>query len=188
MEDPGERGGEETVHGYALIECVAQEQELGKRARVEGEGNLRRHRIGPTIGGGGLDRPGELQPVLRAGCPHEPERRHSRARFGSGRRVELGGGQEVGEWVEVVADADPALSRGLERRRAAPGERIEDDVARPAVAGDERVREGRREARQVRAHRVQRVAPQAGLRLPVGLDRKARNAEAELELPVRGTT
>ena len=53
-----------------------------------------------------------------------------RARLGRGRRLELGGGQHVGERVEVVADADPALGRRLDGRGAAAGERVEHDVAR----------------------------------------------------------
>ena len=83
------------------------------------------------------------------------------AACGAGRRLDLGRGQQVGERVEVVADADPALGAGLERRRAATGERVEDDVAGPRVAGDERVGEGGREAREVRAHRVERSGPTA---------------------------
>ena len=61
---------------------------------------------------------------------------------GARRRVDLGRGQQVGERVEVVADADPALGARLERRGAAAGERVEDDVAGPRVAGDERVGRG----------------------------------------------
>src|SRR6185503_14329612 len=68
-----------------------------------------------------------------------------------------------------------------ERRGAATRERIEHDVARPRVAGDEGVREGGREARQVRAHRVERVAPQALLRLPVGFEGDRREFERQLE-------
>ena len=65
----------------------------------------------------------------------------------------------MGERVEVVADADAAFCAGLEGHGPAAGERIEDDVAGPAVASDEGVGEGGRKARQVRAHRVERVAP-----------------------------
>ena len=66
-------------------------------------------------------------------------------------------------------------------RRAAPGERVEDDVARPRVAGDEGVGQGRREAREVRAHRVEGVAPQALLVLPLGREGDRRQLERKLE-------
>src|SRR5918995_603094 len=51
--------------------------------------------------------------------------------------------------------------------RAAGAERVQDDVAQTRVAGDERVGERRRKAGEVRAHRVQAVAPQARLHLPL---------------------
>src|SRR3989304_1150812 len=95
------------------------------------------------------------------------------SRLGSAGRLHLRGGQQMGERVEVVADADPALRRGLERGRAPPGEGVEDDVTGPAVARDEGVRQRRWKARQVRAHRVERVAPQALLGFPLRLDREA---------------
>ena len=79
----------------------------------------------------------------------EPELGEARDGLGAGRRLDLGRGQEVGEGVEVVADADPTLRARLERRRAAAGERIEDDVTGSRVARDERVGQGGREAREV---------------------------------------
>ena len=100
---------------------------------------------------------------------------------GAGRRLDLGRGQQVGERIEVVADADPALGAGLEGRRAAPRERVEDDVARPRVARDEGMGEGGREAREVRAHRVEGVAPQALLVLPLGREGDRRQLERKLE-------
>src|SRR4029079_10565007 len=48
-------------------------------------------------------------------------------------------------------------------------------------AGDERVGEGGREAREVRAHRVEAVAPQPRLELPVRLDRDRREGTGQLE-------
>ena len=71
-------------------------------------------------------------------------------------------------------------------RRAAAGERVEDDVAGPRVAGDERVGEGRREAREVRAHRVEAVAPQPLLVLPLGRECQRRELERELEGELAG--
>jgi hypothetical protein len=65
----------------------------------------------------------------------------------------------MGEGVEIVADPDPAFGAGLERDGAAAGEGIEDDVTGPAVAGDEGVGQGRGEAREVRAHGMEGVAP-----------------------------
>ena len=44
------------------------------------------------------------------------------------------GGQEVGQRIEIVADADPPLGACLESGRPASRERIEDDVAAPRVA------------------------------------------------------
>ena len=41
----------------------------------------------------------------------------------------------MGERIEVVADADPPLGAGLERCRATPRERVEDDIARVANSG-----------------------------------------------------
>ena len=80
----------------------------------------------------------------------------------------------MGERVEVVADSDPALGTGLQRARPATAERVEDDVAGPRVAGDEGVGEGRREARQVGAHRMEPVTPQPLLVLPLRGDGQGR--------------
>src|SRR6478752_1725461 len=72
--------------------------------------------------------------------------------------------------------ADPAFqpSRSAARRV----------VTGARVARDEGVGEGRREAREVRAHRVERVAPQALLVLPLGreLDRGQLDGQFEGEL------
>ena len=126
----------------------------------------------------------EREPRGAVGGPGEAERGDTGAGCGGRRGLHLGRGQHLGERVQVVADPDPALRDGLERRRAAAAERVEDHVAGARVAGDERVGEGRREAREVRAHRVQAVAPQPLLRLPVGLDpeggQRARQLEGEL--------
>ena len=106
----------------------------------------------------------------------------TRVRVSAGSRgLHLGGGQDLGQGVQVVADADPALGERLERGGAASRERVEHDVAGPAVAGDERVGEGRRKAREVRAHRVQAVAPQPWLELPVRLDRDGGEGTGQLE-------
>ena len=112
--------------------------------------------------------------------PGEAEGREPGRRGSAGRRLDLGGGQQVGERIQVVADADPALGAGLERRRPAAAERVEHDVAGPAVAGDEGVGQRRREAREVRAHRVEGVAPEALLLLPLRRDVEARQRRAEL--------
>ena len=108
-----------------------------------------------------------------------------RASAGVG-RLDLGRRQQVGERVQVVADADPALGAGLEGRRPASGERIEDDVASARVAGDEGVGKGGREAREIRAHRVERVAPQPLLVLPLGRDRQGRQLRGEVEGELSG--
>ena len=175
----------------------ADEEQLSERPRVEREGDLDRHaapsrRRGPSpepatgtraslAPGSALDPRRERQPARGVRVPGQAKRRQTGRGLGPGRRLDLRGGEQVGERVEVVADADPPLRAGLERRRAAAGERIEDDVARARVAGDERVREGGREAREVGAHRVERVAPQPLLVLPLGRDRDRRQLERQLE-------
>ena len=94
--------------------------------------------------------------------------------------------------IEVVADADAALGTGLERRRPASAEGIEDDITGPAVARDEGMRQRCREHREVAAHGVEGVAPEALLHLPLGLDvePRQRRQEAGIELaggdPLRG--
>ena len=92
----------------------------------------------------------------------------------------------MGQRIEVVPDTDAALGGRLDGRRAAAGERIEHDVAGPAVAGDERVHERGREAREVRAHGVEAVAPQARLVLPLGLDGQGGQGTRQLEGELTG--
>ena len=92
----------------------------------------------------------------------------------------------MGERIEVVADADPTFGARLERGRAATGEGVEDHITGSRVAGDERVRECRREAREVGAHRVEAVAPQPLLGLPLGCDRQFREPEREFEGQLTG--
>ena len=96
---------------------------------------------------GSADDPRRERPASRGDAASRPAAELASRVVASARvgRLDLRRGQQVGERVEVVADADPALGAGLERRRAATGERIEDDVARPRVAGDEGVGERRRE-------------------------------------------
>ena len=135
----------------------------------------------PGLPGSAEMRAPEREPVTRVRVPGQPELGQPGHRLRPGRRLDLGRGQQVGERVEVVADADPALGAGLEGCRAAPGERVEDDVARPRVARDEGVGQGGREAREVRAHRVEGVAPQALLVLPLGREGDRRQLERKLE-------
>ena len=59
------------------------------------------------------------------------------------------------------------LGAGLQRRRAAAAERVQDHVAGARVAGDEGVGQAGREAGQVRAHGVEAVAPEPLLVLPL---------------------
>ena len=158
-----------TNSSWASVRGMERERDLGGtvssgRRRRSGAGT-RHLRSSP---GSAATRVGERQPAPRRGVPAEAKLREPGGGGGRARRLDLGRSQQVGERVEVVADPDPALGAGLQRRRAATRERIEDDVARPRVAGDEGVGEGRREARQVGAHRVEAVAPQALLVLPLG--------------------
>ena len=170
------------------------EQQLAEGVRVERERDLDRHGLGPgrwrRAGAGGRherrerigrDAPGQRRPRLGVGDPGEAQLRQPGHRRGTRRRLDLRGGQQVGERVEVVADTDPPLRARLQGRRAATGERIEDDVTRPRVARDERVGQRRREAREVRAHRMERVAPEALLGLPLGFDRDGRQRDREVE-------
>ena len=175
---------------------LPDEEQLAERPRVEREGHLVGDglvaRVGPAtragpghegrrVGGTGHDPLAEGEPGGGVGVPGEAEGRDAGARLGGQPGLDLRGGQDLGQRVEVVADADPALGERLERRGAAARERVEHDVAGPAVAGDERVGEGRREAREVRAHRVEAVAPQPRLELPVRLDRDRREGTGQLE-------
>ena len=136
---------------------------------------------GIGVSGLGRDACAQGQPVARVRVPGEAELGEPGRRLRACRRFDLGRRQEVGERVEVVADADPALGAGLEGRRAAPGERVQDDVTRSRVARDEGVGQGGREAREVRAHRVEGVAPQPLLVLPLGREGDRRQLERQLE-------
>jgi len=83
--------------------------------------------------------------------------------------IGLGGRQHGRQWVEVHAHADAPFGAGLQRHRAATAERVDDDIARTAVAADERLRQGSRESPQVAAHGMEGVSPESRLELPVGL-------------------
>ena len=190
---PGDRGGEESVRPIVQLQGRPDEQQLGESVRMEREGHLARDdlvgaRDVARSGSGderragiGDDPPRQLRPGRSLGVPGEPQLGESRRRRPAGRRANLGRGQQVGERVEVVADTDATFGAGLERGRAAPGEWIEDHVARARIASDERMGQGRGEAREVRAHRVERVAPQPLLGLPLGCERDDRQLERELE-------
>ena len=181
--------------------CERTSSSWRERPRVERDAHLRRDGLVRASGPSPLPAAGherrrvagprqhtvrEVEPVPGLAGPHEPQGGEPEARLGGRGGLELGGGQDVRERVEVVADADAALGGGLHRGRAAAGERVEDDVAGPAVAGDERVGERRREAREVRAHRVQAVAPQPLLVLPLGLEPEGRERARELEGELAG--
>ena len=196
VEDAGDGGGQEPVGPVVEVERRAHEQQLAERARVERQGDLdrdgldairgRRPRTGARHERSRVERIGrhtcaQCQPVARARVPGQTELREPGRRLRTRRRLDLGRGQQVSERVEVVADPDPPLRARLERCRAATRERIEDDVAWSRVAGDEGVGERRRKARQVRAHRVERMAPQALLVLPLGSERDRRQLERKLE-------
>ena len=187
--------------GRARSSDRPDEQELGEGPPVEADDDLRRDRAPflPMAGSGSrsgneacragriVDHPpGEGQPRFGVGRPREAQGRESRPGLGRRSRIDLGRRQQVGERVQVVADADPPLGACLEGGRPASGERIEDDVASPRVAGDEGVGEGRREAREVRAHRVERVAPQPLLVLPLGRDRQDGQLRGEIEGELSG--
>ena len=194
MEDAGDRGGEEPVRPIVELQGRPDEQQLAERVRMEREGDLARDGLdarratsrdparGTSVApGSAMTRRASSDQGAASRVPGQPQLGESGRGRPAGRRADLGRGQQVGERVEVVADADPALGAGLERGRAAPGERIEDDVARPRVASDERMGQGGREAREVRAHRVERVAPQPLLVLPLGCEGDDRQLERQLE-------
>ena len=193
MQDAGDRGGEEPVRPIVQLQGRPDEQQLGKGVRVEREGDLAWDDLlgAPDVArsgswdegraGIGDDPPRKLRPGRRLGVPGEPQLGEARRRRPAGRRANLGRGQQVGERVEVVADPDAPFGAGLERGRAAPREWVEDDVARPRVASDERMRQRCGEAREVRAHRMERVAPQPLLGLPLGCEGDDRQLERELE-------
>ncbi len=196
VEDPGQGGGQEPVGPVVEPKGRPDEQQLAEGPWVEREGDLDRDVFGAVgrcrAGAGGRhervrgvrrhpDALAEGQPAGRIRVPGQPELGETRGRLGACRRLDLRRGQQMGERIEVVADPDAALGAGLEGRRAAPGERVEDDVARPRVASDEGVGERRREAREVRAHRVEGVAPQPLLVLPLGGERERRQLGRQLE-------
>src|SRR6476659_6163036 len=99
--------------------------------------------------------------------PAESESSEPGRRLGAVRRLDFRGRQEMGERVEVVADANSTFGARLEGRGPTSAERVEDDVSAAAVAPDEGVGESRRKARQVRAHRMEGRAPQPLLVLPL---------------------
>ena len=196
MEDPGQGGREEAVGPIVETQPGSDEQELAQRSWMEGERDLdwdgftaavrsgpgtgdRHERCGRRRVGG--DALAEGEPILRFGIPAESKPRQPGRRLRARRRLDLGRRQQVGERIQVVADADPALGACLEGRRPAAGERIQDDVTGPRIPGDEGVRQRGRKAGQIRAHRVEGVAPQALLVLPLGRDREWRQLERQLE-------
>ena len=191
MEDPGQRGGEEPVGRLVEAGGGPDEQELAQRPRVEGEGDL---------GGNGLAArsPGRsAEPAAgtrRRGAPaatraasssqaaasNDQSMRRPARRASSSRAVGGSTLAAVRTWASGLRSLPTPIrpsAQAWSGRRAAPGERVEDDVAGARVAGDEGVGEGRREAGQVRAHRVVGVAPQARPVLPVGLDARGREGE-----------
>ncbi len=192
MEDAGDRRGQKAVHPIVEPEGRTNEQELGERPLGEAQGDLDRDRLGvrPNLtrpeaaAGRGNPRPVDArrakhperqgQPGFGLAGPAKTERRDPEPRLGLRSRFDLGGGEQMGEWVQVVADPDPPFGTGLERARPAAAERVEDDVTGARVAGDEGVGEGRRKARQVRAHRVESMTPQPLLVLPLGGQGQAR--------------
>ena len=88
--------------------------------------------------------------------------------------------------VKVVADAHSALCARLERRRSAAAEGVQHDVTRAAVARDEGVCERSREHRQVAAHRMEGMAPEALLELPFRLDTQPWELQAKADLELTG--
>ena len=180
---PVSAAGEEPVGRVVEAERGPDEEQLREGPLVERQGDLRRDALagravhaGPgdrderAVVGERTDRGRQRRPLRGAARPGEPERRQPGGRLGAGGGLDLGRGQQVGERVQVVADADPALRAGLEGSRPAAAERVEHDVAAAAVAADERVGEGGREAGEVRAHRVEGGSPQPLLVLPLGRD------------------
>ena len=124
VEDPGQRTGEEAVRAVVEAQVRAHEQELRERARRERDGDLVRDRLRPRVravarAGGGhaggrvarvrLHCVGEGEPGGRVRVPREAEGGEAGAGLGGRAGLELGRRQDVGERVEVVADADPAL-------------------------------------------------------------------------------
>jgi hypothetical protein len=83
-------------------------------------------------------------------------------------RIDLGFRQQRGQRVDVDAHTDAPFRARLQRHCAAPAERVDDDIARTAVAADERLRQGSRESPQLAAHGMEGVSPKPLLELPVG--------------------
>ena len=149
MQDPGECRGEEPVDAIVEAERRADEQELGERPRMEAQRDLDRDRLGRRRGiarmqaaagrrdAGAIDpriaEDLERQPVpgVRVTGPGQSQAGQARSRLGLRRGFHLRRREQVGERVEIVADADPALGAGLQRGRAAAAERVEDHVAGP---------------------------------------------------------
>ena len=159
-----QRGPHEQQLGRASPDGTPGRPRSGPVSSLTAAGRRNRLRGTSVADGSAKTRAPSASQRFRLGIPGQAELREPGRRLGTRRRLNLRGGQQVGKGVEVVADADPALGAGLERGRAASRERVEDDVTRPRVPGDERMGQGRREAREVRAHRVERVAPQPLLR------------------------
>ena len=159
MKDARDRGGQEPINAFVEVKRVPDVQELREGRRMEGERNFCRHRIRAAVLWIGVDRASQRQVPGRRRRPGQPKPGNPGSSLGRRGRLDLGRRQEVRERVEVVTDADPTLGAGLQRHRSTAGERVQDDVPRSAVARDERVCQGRGEARQVRAHRMERVAP-----------------------------
>ena len=88
------------------------------------------------------------------------------------RRVDRGAGQDRSQRVAVDADADASLEACLEGHAAPAAEGVEDHVTRAAPACDEVVGDGRRQAAEVGAHRVERMGPSTSLVMPLGRQRE----------------
>ena len=193
MEDARDGGREEPVGPVGKAQRGPHEQQLGQGLGMERQDDLCRDRLvgrrrvaragtrDEGRAGIGDDPQGECQPRRGLPVPGQAELREAGRRRCPGRRADLGRGQQVSERIEVVPHSDAALRAGLQWRGAASRERIEDHITRPRIARDEGVREGGREAREVGTHRVERVAPQALLRLPFGRERDRRQVERELQ-------
>ena len=170
------------------VQFVAQEEELGQRPGMERQGHLGRKRRR----GGASTRRGHRRPAA-AGCgegcvgqvlPGRPlvkeaqvELAQAGADVGPGRRIDLRRGEQGGHGIEVDPHSQPALRAGLERRGAAAAEGVKDDVAGSRVAGDEGMGKPRGEHREIAAHGVERVAPEALLELPLGLQGERRERD-----------
>jgi hypothetical protein len=201
VEDPCQRRQQEAIRPVVRVQGRPQVQQLGQRSRVERKRDLdrqwcvrpdRRHRPAseprPCRRDEHVFRSGcgdrgvrETIPFARGSGPAEAQARQTGLDLRPARRVDLCGRQQMGERVEVVSGPHSPLRAGLERRRPAAAEGIEDHVTGSRVAGDECVRQTGREARQVRAHRMEAVAPQPLLALPFRFDRERRDLGRELE-------